>query len=160
MVGVAIAALAPAVQDANAVKAQIQKEMNGYVAAMKKRDTKQMEKFVLANFDPSFKDTSMDGTTRNRQETIKVMKENIAMLRSVKAMSVKIVSIKVVGNKATTTEEMTLDALIAPMAPNLKASTLKVDSTWMGTYVKKGAKWLCTASKSTKEKVLIDGKPQ
>ena len=38
-----------------------------------------------------------------------------------------------------------------------KTSVLKVDSQWTGTYVKKGGKWLCTSSHTTKETVTIDG---
>ena len=153
-----VGTLALALQDANVVKALIQKEMNGYVAAMKKRDAKAVEKFILANFAPEFKDTDMRGTSRNRQQTVDAVHQNLAMLKSVKGMTLNITSIKVTGNKATTTERMVLDATINGIADPAKPSTLKVDSTWNGTYVKKGAKWLCTSSKTIKEKVLIDGK--
>ncbi len=158
LVTLGICTLAVAFQDANAVKAVIQKEMNGYVAAMKQRDAKAVEKFILANFAPEFKDTDMRGTSRNRQETIDAVHSNISMLKSVKSMTLTITTIKVTGNKATTTERMVLDATITGIADPAKPSSLKVDSTWNGTYVKKGAKWLCTASKTVKEKVLIDGK--
>lgn len=155
----ALFALAPAAQDANAVKAAIQMEMNGYVAAMKRKDGAAVEKFVIANFDKTFKDTDITGKTRTRTEVIKLMKENLSMLKSVRTMSIKIESIKLVGGKALTTERMLLDATIVPMNPNAKTSTLKVDSTWSGVYVLKGNKWMCVTSKTTKEKVLIDGKP-
>lgn len=154
----AAGAISFAIQDANAVKAAIQKEMVGYVNAMKKRDAKLVEKFILANFSQDFKDTDMRGQTRTRNQTIEAVHANIAMLKSVKSMTLKITAIKVNGNKATTTENMILDATIAGIADPKKTSTLKVDSTWTGSYVKTGAKWLCTSSKTVKEKVMIDGK--
>lgn len=159
LVGLALFALAPAAQDVNAVKATIQKEMAGYVNAMKKRDGKLVEKFILANFTQDFKDTDMRGQSRNRNQTIEAVHANISMLKSVKSMSLTITSIKVNGNRATTTEQMVLDATISGIADRTKTSTLKVDSTWTGTYVKTGSKWLCNSSKTVKEKVVIDGKP-
>ncbi len=154
----AAGAVAFAFQDANTVKAAIQKEMAGYVAAMKKRDAKGVEKFILANFSQDFKDTDMNGQSRSRNQTIEAVHANISMLKSVKSMTLQITSIKVNGNKATTTENMVLDATITGIADRTKTSTLKVDSTWTGTYVKTGNKWLCNTSKTTKEKVWIDGK--
>jgi len=159
--GIAIFALSMmtnAIDDPAAVKASIQKEMNGYVSAMKKKDLKVVEKFILANFTPEFKDTDSLGKVRTRQETLDLMKQNIAQLKSVDKMELSITSIKVAGNTATTSEHMVLEATI-PSAEPTKTSKLSVDSIWIGTYVKKGAKWLCTTSKTTKEKVLIDGKP-
>lgn len=154
----AVGAISFAIQDANAVKAAIQKEMVGYVNAMKKRDAKLVEKFILANFSQDFKDTDMRGQTRTRNQTIEAVHANIAMLKSVKSMTLTITAIKVNGNKATTTENMVLDATINGIADPKKSSTLNVNSTWTGTYVKAGTKWLCTSSKTVKEKVMIDGK--
>jgi hypothetical protein len=149
--------LAGAIDDPAAVRASIQKEMNGYVAAMKKKDTKLVEKFILANFSADFKDTDSRGNVRTREQTLELMKANIAQLKSIDKMDFKITSIKVAGDKATTSEHMVLEATVP--GEGAKTSKLSVDSTWTGSYVKKGAKWLCTASKTIKEKVLLDGKP-
>ena len=156
--GLAVFALAPAIQSPNAVKTAIQREMNGYAAALKKKDHASVEKFILANFAPEFKDTDTKGTTRNRQQTIEAMKTNMGMLQSVKSIRLDVVTLKLAGTKATTTEHMVMDAMIGPMAQGAKPSTLRVDSSWNGTYVKKGNKWWCISSKATKETVLIDGK--
>jgi hypothetical protein len=149
---------ANAIQSAAAVQSTIQKEMNGYVEAMKRKDVKAMEKVVLANFDPAFKDVGIDGKTTNRQQTIASMKRNVSMLKSIQSMSLKIVSCKIVNGKAMTTEHMQLDATLVPMSPGAKNSRLKVDSMWNGVYVHKGSKWMCISSKTTKEKATIDGK--
>lgn len=156
--GLAVFALAPAIQNASAVKASIQKEMNGFAAAIKKKDAAAIEKIFLANFSPEFKDTDTKGRTRNRQQSIDAMKMNIGALQSVKSIKLDVVTLKLTGNKATTTERMAMDAVIGPMGQGTKPSTLKVDSSWNGTYVKKGNKWVCVLSKATKESVLIDGK--
>ncbi|MBC8064179.1 MAG: nuclear transport factor 2 family protein [Chlorobia bacterium] len=158
LLGLAVFALAPAIQNPDVVKAAIQKEMTGYAAALKKKDGALVEKIILANFSPEFKDTDMKGTIRNRQQTIDAMKQNIGMLQSVKSIRLDIVSLKLVGGKAMTTEHMVMDATIPPIGAGAKNSSLKVDSTWNGTYVKKGDKWWCVSSKGTKETVLIDGK--
>jgi hypothetical protein len=151
--------LCAAIDDPNAVKAAIQKEMNGYVAATKKKDGATVVKFILANFSPDFKDTDMKGNVRTRQQTIDAMKGNMASLKSVEVMKLDITSIKVTGNKATTTEHMVMAATLNPFQEGSKPAKLNVDSTWVGSYVKKGAKWWCTSSKTVKEKVLLDGKP-
>jgi len=153
----AMSVLTNAIDDPAAVRASIQKEMNGYVAAMKKKDSKLVEKIILANFAPEFKDTDSRGMVRTRDETLKVMKDNIAQLKSVDKMTFNITSIKLAGDKATTSEHMILEATVP--GEGAKTSKLSVDSTWTGSYVKKGAKWLCTASKTITEKVLLDGKP-
>ncbi len=159
LLGLFVFALASAGQDPAAVKSAIQKEMNGYVAAMKKRDVKAVEKFIMDNFAQEFRDTDLKGVTRTRQQTVEAVRQNISMLKTVKAMSIEIKSIKMVGGKAITSEQMVLDATINGMSPDKPTSTLKVDSMWQGTYEKRGAKWICTLSKTVKEKVMIDGKP-
>lgn len=151
--------LCAAVDDPNAVKASIQKEMNGYVAATKKKDAATVTKFILANFAPEFKDTDLKGNVRTRQQTIDAMKGNIGSLKSVDAMKLDITSVKVNGTKATTTEHMVMAATLNPFQQGGKPVKLNVDSTWAGSYVKKGNKWLCVSSKTLKEKVLLDGKP-
>lgn len=158
IVAVGLLSLCVAIEDPNAVKAVIQKEMNGYVAAVKKKDGATVAKFILANFAPEFKDTDLKGVSRTRQETIDKMNSNLSALQSVESMKLDITTIKVTGNKATTTERMVMAATIKPFQQGGKTAKLSIDSTWAGTYVKKGAKWWCTSSKAVKEKVLLDGK--
>jgi hypothetical protein len=138
-------------------KAAIEKQMGGYVAALKARDVKKVEAIIRANFAPDFKDIGMDGQARTLDDTVAQMKMNVSMLKSVKSASLAIKSVKVAGNTATTVEAFKLDAVIAiPNDP--KPHTLKVDSIWSGSYAKKNGRWWCLSSKTTKESVSVDGK--
>ena len=140
------------------VRAAVQREMNGYIQAMKKRDLAAIEKIILANFAPEFKDTDIKGKSSSRDETIKAMKQNVASFKSISNASLNIVKMAVNGDKATSSEVFKLDGVVAG-AGNGKTAKISLDLAWTGTYVKRNGKWLCVASKSTKERVLVNGKP-
>ncbi|ODU52784.1 hypothetical protein ABT09_02440 [bacterium SCN 57-13] len=159
MIGASVLAVcAFAFDDAAKAKAQIQTEMSKYATAIKKKDAAGLEKIIKANFSEDFKDTDSKGNVRNREQTIQAMKQNITMLKTVKSVSVKVEKLTIKGGTATSNEHMVMKAVIAGPDPK-QTATLDVDSSWVSTYVKKGAKWICTASKGGKEKVLINGKP-
>lgn len=139
------------------VKAAIGKQMANYVTALRARDMAKVESIIRANFAPEFKDISSDGKVRNLEQTITQMRMNVSILKSVKSASLVITGVKVAGDKATTSEVFKLDATIG-LPNDQKPHSLKVDSTWTGTYAKKNGRWWCTSSKTTKENALIDGK--
>lgn len=154
----ALFAFAAAADTPGQVKAAIAKQMAGYVAAVKARDVDKVEAIIRANFAPEFKDVGLQGRTMDLEQMIRQAKSNISALKSVQQASLVITSLKVVGNKATTKEAFKLSALLQNPNDPKKTHTLKVDSNWTGTYVKRNGRWWCTYSKTTSEKVLFDGK--
>jgi hypothetical protein len=140
------------------VRAAVQQQMNLYVSAMKKKDGAAIEKVILANFAPDFKDVDIKGKARSRDETIQTMKQNISSFKSISNVSLRIVKMTVSGDKATSSEVFKLDGLIGGSG-KAKTAKIQLDLAWIGTYIKRNGRWLCTQSKSTKERVLINGKP-
>jgi len=153
-----VVALASAFDQASAFKSFMQGQMNQYVAAIKSRDLTKIEQVIKANFSADFKDTDLKGQVRNRDKTIDGMQRNVSSLQALDFISAKIESAKVMGNKASTVEHMILKGSLRGTDP-AKPDKLSVDSVWTATYVKQGGRWLCTTSKTIKEKVLVNGKP-
>lgn len=153
-----LVAAAIALESPAEVKAAIQKQMSAYANAIKVKNIVQVESVIKANFTADFKDTDTKGTIRNREQTIQAMRANVSSLKTVNNVKLTIDSIKLTGDKATTTEHFILDATMTNPADMKKTAVLKVDSTWTGSYVQKGGKWLCISSKAIKETVTIDGK--
>lgn len=153
-----LVAAAIAIESPAEVKAAIQKQMSAYANAIKAKNIVQVESVIKANFTADFKDTDTRGTIRNREQTIQAMRANVSALKTVNNVKLTIDSIKLAGDKATTTEHFILDATMTNPTDMKKTSVLKVDSSWTGSYVKKGGKWLCVSSRAIKETVTVDGK--
>ncbi|MCC7231249.1 MAG: nuclear transport factor 2 family protein [Fimbriimonadaceae bacterium] len=153
-----LVAAAIAIESPAEVRAAIQKQLLIYTNAIKAKNLTQVESVIKANFTADFKDTDTRGTIRNREQTIQAMRANVSALKTVNNVKLTIDSIKLTGDKATTTEHFILDATMTNPTDMKKTAVLKVDSSWTGSYVKKGGKWFCIASKAIKETVTVDGK--
>jgi hypothetical protein len=155
---VAFAAIAAAADSPAQVKAALQSQMGLYVGAIKSKDVKKVEAAIRANFAPEFIDFDVKGRKRTLEETINMMKMNVSTLKSVKAIKLDVASVKLSGDKASTVENFLLDAVVMEPGDSKKSHTLKVQTSWAGTYVKRNGKWMCTSSKAIKEVVHFDGK--
>jgi flagellar hook assembly protein FlgD len=155
---IAILAIPAFADSPHQVKSAIQGQMAGYILALKARDEKKVEAVIRANFAPEFKDVGLRGRTMDLEQTIKQMKSNISTLKSVQGATLVVAKVTVAGSKATTSELFTLSAQLQDPNDSKKTHTLKVDSAWTGTYVKRSGRWWCVRSVTTRENVLLDGK--
>lgn len=152
-----LAVLAMAFDEVSAFKSFMQEQMGLYTKAIKEKDLGRIEKVIMANFTPGFKDTDLKGAVRDRAKVIEGMQRNVSSLQSLDFISLKIEDVKITGNKAVTVEHMVMKGWLQSANP-AKPDKLFVDSTWTGQYVKQNGRWMCTATKTTKEKVLVNGK--
>src|SRR5262249_40059211 len=108
----ALFVLTTAADDPNTVKAGLQKEINRYVAAMKKKDFPAVKAVILANFTSDFKETDPQGTVRTREQVLDVLKQNLQQLKEINSLTYTINSLKLAGKDASTTEKMVLEGTV------------------------------------------------
>lgn len=144
--------------EASELRAHIQRAMNRYVAAFKKKDMRVQESVLRANFSPGFKAIDMKGKKSNLNQMIQMQLENNASIRSVKRISLNVSGIRVRGNKATGRGSFMLDAMIPNPGNPDKLSRLRVDSRWNMTLAKKKGKWWVIQDKATREVATVDGR--
>ena len=154
----ALAVSAMAGEAENRLKAHINAQFKGFVAAFKKKDMAGVEAKIRGFFHKDFLNTDPQGKVMNLEEMIATEKQHMAGMRSIQEISLKLPKVKVYGvNSARTTEEFRLYATISlPDNPD-KVSKLKVVSKGTSEYRKVYGRWMAHSSKASSEQVWIDG---
>lgn len=140
------------------LKRHIESGFASFATAFKTKDIKSLERVMRGYFAKNYVSTDKSGKKMGLEAVIKLQKQHLASIKSIKMLDLKLSKVHATGNKGRALETLLLTAeAIDPERPG-KTASLKVVAAEDSQYRRMGGKWICVRSKSITEMVWINGK--
>lgn len=124
-------------------KTDLQKKLDAYCAAVKKKDVKAVERILRDTLSPQFVYVSGAGRPFMFSDWIGLQKQQVTLMDKVTSMSIHIDSLKIVNGTAAMTTTSHFVGTIKD-GPNMKPEARAFEGRSEQTLVKQRGKWLVT----------------
>jgi hypothetical protein len=149
---------------ASELKASVEANFAKMTAAFRANDAKMYRQFADGYLAKNFVQVDTSGVKQDREKQIQLDLLHMAMLRHIQGMTISVRNVTVNGDAGHTIEEFNVTASAkvpkdsSGVAPGSRAGSVKIWSIQESTYRRINGKWMAVLSKTTGQKIWVDGK--